>query len=512
MLLLVSFASAEKILSIGSSHVTGDYGKELHRLLMQKGYTVESYGSCGAKAAWYVPFNPSSEWVSQCKPGTNYLKIDSNGVEYPSTNTKTPLIDYLINSFQPQITIVSLGTNYLSGSGVTNDKANIDSLLSYIKGTKCYWVGAPVSLASNVKPTEINQKLQEVIAGRCTFIDPTSFTNTDQLDGGGIHFTSAGGIAMAQGVFKAITGQAAAQPTAPTGINPQSTTASVPGTTITQPAYSSTKKTSIPGCKNFQTCSEIDEVWSGISSKLGIQVGRVYDPLMGGFVDFQSYYYEKKMTGTTTIDKTQFDAYIQQASQLLTQDAALMKAIIVHESSFKPNDISSTGCSGLMQICSGSSPPSIIKVQCSQDSGLGPRKCDVSTCRTGRLGSSNAIWCDVCTTSGTQCADDERFDIVKNIQAGVKVFVGKETVKKYCGVECQIAAYNIGGCVIEKAAAGKTGLTWDDVYKGITPEVMDQCSSTYRAKSLSFKQTKITGLKGYVSGIMADYNKYKGTI
>ncbi len=209
---------------------------------------------------------------------------------------------------------------------------------------------------------------------------------------------------------------------------------------------------------------------------------------------------------------TAYDRIIQEAAAQIGVEAALIKAVMQAESSFNPNDISTTGCAGLMQICKTSAKEE-IRVQCPQERSKGPQQCMVGTNRECLI-SESVPWCKVCSGGGS-CTADDRFDPRKNIFSGTKTLKGKmDTIpRNMCGVECQVAAYNIGQGVIRKAHSALPAPlepTWENVYAQITPELMAEVSPKgYGTWTVERRQEKIKNLKGYVERIMSNYRAYQ---
>ncbi len=188
----------------------------------------------------------------------------------------------------------------------------------------------------------------------------------------------------------------------------------------------------------------------------------------------------------------------------------LALAIINAESTGDSNAISSTGCSGLMQVCASSASPTIIKVQCGQDDSLGPQQCDLNTCQTQ---SSGWIWCKTCTkTGGSNCAPDDRFDAEKNIRSGVIGFKKKQNSVTGCKagadlVKCQVAAYNAGQAIVNGAINKIGGTpTWEQVYAQYDIQLFrdNNYGSSFSDGEI---QSKIDHTPGYVNKI---YNAYAG--
>lgn len=283
-------------------------------------------------------------------------------------------------------------------------------------------------------------------------------------------------------------------------------------------------------CSNPQQCREIDEVWQRIGP-LVRKSSDVWDTRSMPFWKAFSILYPS-LTGTSVVTASgpdAFDSIIREAAAATAGtppivEFALIKAIMVAESDFKPNDISSTGCSGLLQICATSAKEE-IQVQCPQVRSLGPRKCDPGTCRPHSR-DPDVRWCEVCV-SGTNCVDDDRFDPRKNIFSATKTIQRKMGAIPVglCGIECQVAAYNIGEGVIQAAVdaarveIGSGHLIWDGptdkdgVYDYITTQLMKENgyedSTTWNEVE---RENRRVNLKGYVAKIMRSYQSYKAGI
>ncbi len=275
-------------------------------------------------------------------------------------------------------------------------------------------------------------------------------------------------------------------------------------------------------CTNPQQCKEIDEVWQRIGS-LVRKSSDVWDTRSMPFWKAFSILYPS-LTGTSVVTASgpdAFDSIIREAAATTGTppkvEFALIKAIMVAESEFKPNDISSTGCSGLLQICATSAKEE-IQVQCPQVRSVGPRKCDPGTCEINVFDSAPTVpWCKVCT-SGINCVDDDRFDPRKNIFSSTKTIQRKMNAVPagLCGMECQIAAYNIGEKVIlaaidaARVEIGSGPLDWNTVYGHITTQLMKdngyEDSNTWNEVE---RENKRVNLKGYVAKIMRSYQSYK---
>jgi hypothetical protein len=129
---------------------------------------------------------------------------------------------------------------------------------------------------------------------------------------------------------------------------------------------------------------------------------------------------------------------------------SLMYAIILQESGANKDAVSPTGCSGLMQLCSG-------------------------TAKGTNVFDNNEI-VNNCS-SKSDCPDDPRFDPELNIKAGAKVLKEKIAYfKDYTAKEqFGIAAYNGGQLTIKKAIdnTGKADPIWEEVKPEITAQLLN---------------------------------------
>lgn len=163
-------------------------------------------------------------------------------------------------------------------------------------------------------------------------------------------------------------------------------------------------------------CKEIDLIWLDIGKIIQISYA-VSEKVWSGsqWILFALAYPSEIISSKITPSPTAYDQLIIHYSKENGVTPSIIKAIVEHESGFKPNAISSTGCSGLMQICGSSAQPEYIQVQCKQNRNAGPQKCGACSPWKGDL-----IWCLPC--SGSNCQEDNRFNPEKNIASGAKLF------------------------------------------------------------------------------------------
>lgn len=186
-----SFAMASNILHIGDSHTVGSYGQELHQLLSNAGNKVTTIGCSGASAISYI--NGGYDCI---KEGMKFT-LGSSTIQ---TSATLESFSNLIKNNQPEIIIISLGTNYLSSSSTQSQQ-----LVNLIPpGITCYWVGPPHN--KDVTPQQLDYAVTQIesqVSSKCKYINSLDLTDENLLSGT-THYTTGGGKMWANGVFKAI--------------------------------------------------------------------------------------------------------------------------------------------------------------------------------------------------------------------------------------------------------------------------------------------------------------------
>ena len=179
--------------------------------------------------------------------------------------------------------------------------------------------------------------------------------------------------------------------------------------------------------------------------------------------------------------------WITSDPQLTSLNSKLAISIVKHESSGNPNAISSTGCAGLMQICSP--VPDILQTTCRQ------QRPSPTTCENN--------------------VPDDRFNEDKNIHAGLRIIQSKINRVTGCtpgadSTKCAIASYNIGEGVINKAITATSQAnqqtTWSNVYSHINESILLQFNG-YRDGGYfnhDRRLAKIRNLGPYVENIYRD--------
>jgi len=261
---IVTLGSGVKVLHIGDSHTVGSYGLEMDRLLRNTGATVETFGVGGASAyTWDL-----GTYNGILSGEQNRIFIDTNNQK--SVPTRDPSLQQLVSEFNPNMIIISLGTNLINGNSISYIPNLVEKATT--SGATCYWVGPPAATSSSVKdkiPSVINQ-LQGMVSP-CTFIDSTPYSDVSLIDSDGVHYTSEGGKKWAQGVFQQI--------------NPSSTSAGnggaskgTPSAATVESLSSGATSSTLPACLT-SACKEVDSVWISISSLIDTPYkGKVWDP------------------------------------------------------------------------------------------------------------------------------------------------------------------------------------------------------------------------------------------
>lgn len=448
-----------KILHIGDSHTAGYYGQELENSFESAGHEVTTYGCVGAVAEDYITGG------KECTLGST-IKGKTKDYNLPDIN------EIMQENDEANVVIISLGTNYHTDGGVYNDQKSIQALSEMIKNSNkgCYWVGTPRESSSSINPAGINDALIDILKDSCNVIDSIALTDENKLDKGGIHYTAEGGKEWAQNVYALIATEMGLLSTG----EAIEDDAEEKSTVEEDSAEESTDSPSQPS--DSQLC-EIDSVW--ITAGTNLNIPNAVKSLVFTLTGWQPFDKVCKPQSKTTpsgkgvtlpANMAEIEKYIQEAGKEFDVDPALIKTVMRYESKFNQSARSNTGCRGLMQVCK---------------------------------------WANYNGIVSKYNLNDDVYDAKSNIYVGTYILKEKEkSIIGTCGVACQVAAYNIGQCVIKAAAANAVDKSsWDSVYGEITPQIMDDCSPKGYAKwSTAKKEKKIKDLKNYVNKIMTAYN------
>lgn len=183
----------ERALFIGDSHSYGNFGNVIDKYLREQSNQVVSISSCGSSPSTWVN-NSNNFKATNC----GYWRKTSDQNEIRVKSQKLDTLQNELMNLNPQLVIVSLGTNILSSSqNIKNEIPKVEILLSQIQKVKaqCIWIGPPdLSRSPFSNHLKVGIKaLQEVIEkNNCRFIDSTKITKypTGKLDG--IHYDTKG--------------------------------------------------------------------------------------------------------------------------------------------------------------------------------------------------------------------------------------------------------------------------------------------------------------------------------
>ncbi|OGI66347.1 hypothetical protein A2642_01375 [Candidatus Nomurabacteria bacterium RIFCSPHIGHO2_01_FULL_39_10] len=298
-------AEPQKILILGDSHYAGTYGQELDKLLTQSGNTIESYGCVSAQPSWYLSISQT------CK------KSQGSTISGVKQDYASPQIDKLLEDFNPQIIIISLGGNP-AGQTPSSYSQTTSSLTKKIKdqNRKCYWIGPP-GKTDSIEAAERDlryQAIQQGIGNNCILIDSRELVKLNKDE---IHFSdTTRPTQWATSVFKKIeeltlpfTGppisaletqdeknayadfdtepqivEDASIPQEPTtsGFNANNQQSAATAKTISTQSF----------CDNPKRCQNIDEVWY---KRIGIYINPlfaelIWDPRTNSWKTFQEIY------------------------------------------------------------------------------------------------------------------------------------------------------------------------------------------------------------------------------
>ncbi len=183
----LAFSNAETVLYIGDSHSYGKFGTVIDTELRLKYESVAIYSSCGSSARNWL--NESGLEKTVCG-----FWMKDNETEKRVANYKTPSLSELLLKYNPDVTIVQLGTNMAASKNPENHKASVEKIMELIKnsGSKCVWIGPP-DANSAVVPDErlkiVSDYLISISAKwDCSYIDSLKLTSFPVESKEGIHY------------------------------------------------------------------------------------------------------------------------------------------------------------------------------------------------------------------------------------------------------------------------------------------------------------------------------------
>jgi hypothetical protein len=180
--------SKSRVLLIGDSHTAGYYGKEMDGFLRKTKAKVETFGSSGSIPSW---------WIDGTETTFGFYSKDQNNKVYENINWKTPhktpILEEELESFKPNIVIVSLGANLIRKKAdfIQSEVKSICEIISKHKSV-IIWVGPPNGRPDKKKPEEqafLYDNIKPVVLEyNGYFIDSRPYTKYPESGKDGIHF------------------------------------------------------------------------------------------------------------------------------------------------------------------------------------------------------------------------------------------------------------------------------------------------------------------------------------
>ena len=209
------------ILFIGDSESLGYFGAQLYRSLATerdprtgRALTVWSLWTCASDVTTWLRGGTSYCGIRTCN-GAGECARDHGPMDRPGRIRYAPLTTYL-DKVSPRLTVVSLGTNLLSGRGAFSYDWYLESaarLVRQIKnsGSACIWVGPP-QVAEKTRTIADYERFSADLANTvqksgCAYIDSTRLSDRRYIvaaDSEGIHYQPKGEKLWEAGVWTAL--------------------------------------------------------------------------------------------------------------------------------------------------------------------------------------------------------------------------------------------------------------------------------------------------------------------
>ena len=200
--------SNSRVLHIGDSHSCGVYGKTVDGLMRDTGAKVNTVAVAGSNPSYFMKGT-----TTKC----GYYSKDENGKvtePYWTTPMQTPLLTNLIDTYKPNVLVVSLGANMV-GYGESTIRSMIESVCDKAKtaGCKIVWVGPPDSRIQ--KDSDVS-KLYSILNSEIAkydgvLVDSRKYTEYPSSGGDGLHYSGTNGTEKAKNwansVMNAINGK-----------------------------------------------------------------------------------------------------------------------------------------------------------------------------------------------------------------------------------------------------------------------------------------------------------------
>lgn len=197
--------SFERVLLLGDSHAYGKYGEVLDAHFRKSAKQVTSFSSCGSSPSTWMTTSANFK-STNC----GFWQKNSADREIRVKSHKLPSFDQEVQKLQPQLTVITLGTNILGSTGnISSEKKHIEAMMKSIRaeGSECVWVGPP-DLAKDPFKKNLSQGIEtlKVLAqeNKCQFVDSTSVTKYPTGKSDGIHYGPKDSAAWGKAVVEKI--------------------------------------------------------------------------------------------------------------------------------------------------------------------------------------------------------------------------------------------------------------------------------------------------------------------
>ncbi|UOF02202.1 SGNH/GDSL hydrolase family protein [Bdellovibrio reynosensis] len=199
--------SFERVLLLGDSHAYGKYGEVLDAHFRKNAKQVTSFSSCGSSPSTWMTTSANFK-STNC----GFWQKSSADREIRVKSHKLPSFDQEIQKLQPQVTVITLGTNILGSTGnISSEKKHVETMMKSIRaqGSECVWVGPPDLSKDPFKknlPLGIESLKSLAKENKCHFIDSTAITKYPAGKSDGVHYGPKDSAAWGKAVVKKIEG------------------------------------------------------------------------------------------------------------------------------------------------------------------------------------------------------------------------------------------------------------------------------------------------------------------
>ena len=194
--------SQKKILYIGDSHSSGQFGIRMYEYLSKLSSNTTLMSSCGSTPKSWLSTKQYQKTV--CGFWHKDALTDTR-----STELQTPNYINLLEHYSPDISVIQLGTNMAAFDNPQIFEKSINTIMQATvqAGSLCIWIGAPKAKSKRIQNKNI-QATDALLAqlaekNSCYFIkssDITDYPTANRLDG--IHYPKLASNLWADKVIK----------------------------------------------------------------------------------------------------------------------------------------------------------------------------------------------------------------------------------------------------------------------------------------------------------------------